>query len=69
MENLINKFNTYEKCIEFRSQLVNENHDQETQECVVNSVQECKKITDWVLIVNIASCRLRRYKQYEQILY
>lgn len=29
MEDLINKFNTYEKCIEFRSQLVNENHDWE----------------------------------------
>ena len=30
MKDLINKFNTYEKCIEFRSQLVNENRDWET---------------------------------------
>lgn len=30
MDKLINKFNTYEKCMEFRNKLVNENHDWET---------------------------------------
>lgn len=30
MEDLINKFNTYEKCMEFRNELVSENHDWET---------------------------------------
>lgn len=30
MKDLINKFNTYEKCMEFRNKLVNENHDWET---------------------------------------
>ena len=30
MKDLINKFNTYEKCMKFRNELVNENHDWET---------------------------------------